>query len=607
MALRSANVVDYFQTPPDPEGYTQDFPRSSLRVIDYSALEYDTLQRAVIEYVKTYHRDEFSDFMASNGFMMLTELVCYIGSVLSQRSDILVNESFLPTSFTRNAVINHMALIGQSMRRQTPATVQVMCTVDSPVATDIRIKTNGDTSFQVSGPDGQPITYEIFSAPYDWDSDIVIPAKKYGVVAWGIEGRFASTVNVVSAGGNNQEVDVVDEDIIDEPILVNVDNVPWTRVDFIEDYGPTDTVYSVRFEEGKAVVKFGDNDSGAAPVAGQTISIRYRVGGGVRGRIGVNAINQTRAYQPDFPATAVTPVRFRNLIASSGGYDHETIDQAKERAPKTWATHDFIATSTDYATAATFFQHPVYGSVLKAAATVHTSINSNVIRVAVLAEGADGRPATTSKGLKNALTSHLAETNVLTDDVDVVDGKIKNVDIDMNIVVFKNVEASVVKGEVNAALEEFFDVKNWEMGQPLYVSDLYERITAINGIRYVDIFDPADDILPRQHLEPEKIENYEDYQNAKDCMTGASSPYNLRFDDKLDWTFTLEVLTPGVRIEDVIVWALYNCDLYIACSDCSGSNTTYEFRTYQYVDKYVVDWDELIVMGNKDIRIYYEK
>jgi len=605
MSDKNLMVTNYFKTPADPEGFVAPLSDVSLRNIDYSALEFSTLQRAIIEYVKTYHRDKFNDFVSSNGFMMLTELVCYVGSVLSQRADIIANEAFLPTSFTANAVVNHLNLIGQKLLRKTPATIQVMCTIDSPIATDIRIKTNGETFFNVTGRDGRRVSYEIYSAPYDWTSDIVIPARKYGVVAWGLEGRFADPYVAVSGGGPNQKVIINGQDILEEPIIVTVDNIPWSKVDFLGKYGANDRVYQVKFDDNHLYVLFGDNISGMAPLAGQEIRVRYRVGGGTRGRINAGDLNQTRTLQPEPPSTATVTVQFRNYESSIGGYDGETIEQAKRRAPQTWATHGFIATSSDYITEAVNFKHPVYGSVMRAAATVHTSINANVVRVAILVEGADGKPALPNVGMKKALASYLNKKNVLTDDVDVVDGKIKSVDVDMSIVIYRNIDASLVKSQIDGVINSFFDLKNWEMGKPLYVSSLYDMITAINGVYYVDIFEPVDDILPRKNLQPEKINSANEYNEAKRCWL--SGPYQIDIIDGDNFTFIFKVLTPGVRQEDAIAWALYNCGLYIGCSDCIGGHGAYEFRTFKRMSKYVVDWDELIVLGNKNVRIYYEK
>jgi hypothetical protein len=486
--------MNYFETPIDPEGFGVDLPPRSLRNIDFSALEFDTLMRAMTEYVRTYYKGEFNDFVANNGFIMLMEIVSYVGSVLGQRLDILANEAFLPTSISTAAVVNHLNLIGQSIQRQTSASVQVLCSVGSPVASDIRIPPG--FTFNLTGPDDTSLIYELYSAPGDWESDIILPAQKFGVIGWAIEGQFATPVTSILVGGDSQQIVITEQNILDEPILVEIDNELWARVDFLENYGPNDQVYIATLGDDGMVITFGDNIAGKAPVAGQTSIIRYRVGGGSRGRIGTGIINTTANISPEPPTTASVSVSFTNFVPSTGGEDIESNENAKKRTPRTWSTHGNITTGSDYINEASGFNHPIYGTVSKAVATVFTSINANIVKLNILAEGIDGKPAKPSLGLKTALKNHLDKINVLTDDVQVEDGLILAVDVEMVVVLYNNADSGSVKQRVDDAVDEFFNINNWKLGQPLYVSTLYEQIMTINGVKNVNIFQPTDDILP---------------------------------------------------------------------------------------------------------------
>lgn len=489
---------NYFQTPADPEGFGVSLPQRSFRTIDFSALEFDTLLKAIVEYVRTYHRDEFNDLVTNNGFMMIAEIVCYVGSVMAQRLDILANEAFLPTSQSWDAIVNHLELIGQETQRQTPATTQVLCSVSSPVVTDIRISPG--ITFNLTGPDNEPLIYELYSAPYDWESDIILPAEKFGIVGWAVEGQFAFPTTTTSAGGTSQTVTVEDSSILEDPVIVTVNGEEWSRVRFLEQYSANDRIYSINITDNKMVVKFGDDVNGKAPLAGQEIEVRYRTGGGSRGRIGAGVINATYNLSPEAPVTAPVPVLFRNIVPSSGGYDKESKEDAKKRAPRQWATHENIATADDYVDISSTFNHPVYGGIAKAVATVFTSLNANLVKIFALAEGADGRPVKPNLGLKKGLRNSLNKSNVLTDDVEVEDGEILPVDIEMVVVLYSNADAGSIKEQIDSALNDFFDLSKWNMGQPLYVSALYNLIMGINGVKFVDIFSPADDILPEKDV-----------------------------------------------------------------------------------------------------------
>lgn len=488
-----------FDLPNDPEEFGVILAPARLRRIDFSGLDFTTARRAIIEYIKTYYPDQFNDYVASNGIMMMTEIIASVVSKLSLRADILANEATLPTAKTERAIINHLALINQRIKRQTPAIIDIEVTVDVPVTTDIEIRPG--IVFSANGPDNEPIYYEAFKAPGDFTSNIVIPAGKRGVIAWGIQGQFAGPVITTSSGGANQTFEINDTLILDNPLYVYVtygsERREWTVVkEPIEKYGPNDKVVEVNFFDNSAVFRFGDDVTGAAPKSGSQIEFIYRTGGGIRGRIGINTIDTQRQISPLPPANAAVSVRFRNISASSGGTDRETVEQAKKRAPRDFSVQGSIVTAGDYAIAATNFAHPVYGSISKAVATLRTGKNANLVELYILAEGPDGIPAAPNAGLKAGLETYISNMNVFTDHVRVLDAKALPVDVEMNIIIDRNADASVIKQKLETAISEFFDVSNWELGEGLYVSNFIEILEAIDGVSYVDLFKPSDNIIP---------------------------------------------------------------------------------------------------------------
>ena len=488
-----------FDLPNAPEAFGVVLQPSKLRKIDFSGLDYDTARRAIIEYIRTYFPDKFNDFVASNGIMMLTEIVASVVAKLALRADIIANEATLPTARTERAVVNHLALINQRIRRQTPAVTDIEISVDLPVSTDIEIDP-GFTFSTSNGPDGQQVIYEVFRVPGDWTSKIVIPAGKRGVIAWGVEGSFSGPVTVTSSGGPNQTFEISEPNILESPVFVSVafggDSEEWIVItEPIERYGPNDKVVEISFFENVAVFRFGDDVTGAAPKSGSVISFRYRIGGGIRGRIGTGQIDTQLQISPNPPANAVVSVRFRNISPSSGGTDRETLAEAKKRAPRDFAVQRSVVTATDYAQVASTFAHPVFGAISKSVATIRTSLNANLVEIYALSNGPDGVPTAPNAGLKAGLETYFSSLNVMTDHVRVLDGKVRPVDIKMNVVVDRNADASIIKSKVENAISDYFNIANWEMGQGLYISNIIEAIESIDGVSYVDLFEPANNIL----------------------------------------------------------------------------------------------------------------
>lgn len=492
-----------FDLPIAPEAFGVLLPPSNLRRFDFSALDFTTARRAIIEYIKTYWPDSFNDFVASNGMMMLTEIIAAETGKLALRGDLLANEGFIGTAKTERAVVNLLALINQKIKRQTPAVVDVEISVDQPIFSDIEI--GPGLAFTTRGSDQQSVTYEVYRAPNDWTSNIIIPASKHGVIAWGIEGQFASPVSVISAGGANQQFTINEPNILESPIFVTVitgsTSEEWMIItEPIERYGPNDKVVEAIFIENSVTFRFGDNVTGMAPQSGSQIMFRFRTGGGVRGRIGVGQIDSTRPVTPLPPANASVSVRFRNIAPSSGGTDRESLASAKRRAPREFATQRTIVTADDYAQVASNFSHPVFGAVSKSIATIRTGLNANRVEIYVLAEGPDNIPVTPNAGLKAGLETYFSDLNVLTDHVVILDGSLKPVNIEMNVVVSRGADASIVKQKVETAITDFFDIANWDLGEPFYVSNFIEVIEAIDGVSHVDVYAPTDNILPSGQL-----------------------------------------------------------------------------------------------------------
>lgn len=488
-----------FDLPTSPDNFGVVLTPTNLRRIDFSGLDFTTARRAILEYIKTYFPDDFNDFIASNGIIMMTEILASITAKLSLRADLLANEATLPTAVTEEAIINHLALINQRIKRQTPAVIDVEITLAQPVATDILIPAK--STLATYGSNNEQIVYEIYKAPNDWTSAIIVPAGKRGVVAYGIEGQFGNPFTVVSAGGNNQRIIIEEENILEYPIFVTstVGNTTesWRVVtEPIERFGPNDKVVEVNFFDTRAEFRFGDNITGVAPTSGSSLTIEYRVGGGIRGRIGVGQIDTTLQAKPLPPANATVSLRLRNITPSVGGTEKETLEQAKRRAPRDYALQRSIVTADDYAQAATSFTHPVYGSVSKAIATLRSGLNANLVEIYALTTGADGLATVPNAGLKAGLITYFNDLNVLTDYVDILDGRLKPVDIEMNVIVDRNADASIIRAKVEAAVDQYFSINEWEMGEPFFVSNFIETIERIDGISYIDLFKPTDNIVP---------------------------------------------------------------------------------------------------------------
>lgn len=523
-------------TPNMPDEVGVLLPPADLRRIDFSALDFETSRRMQIEYIRAYYPEDFNDFVLSNGTIMFIELVSAQANILSERSDIIADEAFLPTSQSETAVSQHLQLINQELKRATPATVALECSLSSPTAYDITIPPG--LVFNIPGPDGSDVSFELFKTPDDYVGSLIIPKNKRGIIGHAVEGKFGSDLTEISNGEINQYIDILAKNVLDDPIIVTTStkNITktWKRIDFLERANPTDEVYQIKHYDTFTRIMFGDNVTGKAPTNGQEINIRYRLGGGIRGRIGRFAINETRPISNERFATV--QVIFKNNNPSIGGYDKESLDSAKKRAPREFATHNNIATADDYTFIASKFKHPAYGAVSKAVATVKSGIetgdpstgttnldmivenirsatseeeakqyllgnyvNRNIIEMYLLAEG-DDLPIAPDKGLKESLKTSLSQINVMSDELRIYDGKLLPINIEAVVVINRNADAGAVKEQVLYAIKQLFDISNRNMGQGFNISDITYATMGVDGVKSISIYNPVDDFPPLKRV-----------------------------------------------------------------------------------------------------------
>jgi hypothetical protein len=73
--------------------------------INYTARDFNTIKKELLEYTKRYYPDSFQDFSDSSFGSLMIDTVSYVGDVLSFYLDYQANESFLETSLEYDNVI----------------------------------------------------------------------------------------------------------------------------------------------------------------------------------------------------------------------------------------------------------------------------------------------------------------------------------------------------------------------------------------------------------------------------------------------------------------------------------------------------------------------
>lgn len=102
-------------------GQNYDFIFQAYQFIDYTAYDYDTLKQALINYVRTYYPEDFTDYTESSEFIAIIELIAYLGTSLAFRTDLNARENFIDTAERRESIIRLAKMVNYVPSRNLAA------------------------------------------------------------------------------------------------------------------------------------------------------------------------------------------------------------------------------------------------------------------------------------------------------------------------------------------------------------------------------------------------------------------------------------------------------------------------------------------------------
>jgi len=417
-----------------------------------------------------YYVDEWTDQNETDPGIWLLRLFSGMHDVLHFYIDRMASECFLPTAITRASVIKLLKLIDYTPDSAVPASVDLKFTLLSTFPDDVTIP-EGTECQTPSGGSEVPVLFET-------TADLIIAAGDLTGTISAMEGQTISEDVAVSDGTKYQEYILAGASIIDDTLAVYVDEGSgeelWTEVDAFAGHGPTEKIYVVELtSDGEVKILFGDNGSGAAPTVNADIRAEYRVGGGLYGNVGADAVTELNdiIYHLGNPIS----VSVTNPLAASGGLEEESIADSKRKGPRSLRTRWGLVTEEDYANGA---------EQVDGVAKAHAAGEGyRTVRI-YIAPGAGGMP---SQALKDAVFDYCETRKIVTTEIIVEDPIYVTVDVEGTVHVFDNFTQADVEAAVLAALTEHFSFENRDFGQDVYLSDIYAVIDNVSGVNYVDL------------------------------------------------------------------------------------------------------------------------
>lgn len=263
-------------------------------------------------------------------------------------------------------------------------------------------------------------------------------------------------------------------------------------------------VYETDLDEfDRLAIRFGDGVFGSLIPEGAQVVVQYRTGGGALGNLPQNAFDTTViAKNLNDPNEPVTVYLTNPYTVGRGGQDRESLHEAKKNIPLFVRTNDRAVTVEDYAFLASNFMDATAGRITLAKGVLHTNVvprEQNIVWVYSWVKGDNGQLVAPTLALKSRLLEYLNDRKMITDEVVIVDGVSTIVPVVLRYQMQKSADSYVTAGKVQVAVNEVF--AKLTPGSTLFLSDLYESVTAIPELDFVNILEPKENVVPQSSFE----------------------------------------------------------------------------------------------------------
>tara|TARA_R110002110_G_scaffold140122_4_gene327244 strand:- start:2237 stop:3877 length:1641 start_codon:yes stop_codon:yes gene_type:complete len=483
--------------------------------IDYSVDDFKEYRAAMISYVKAVYPDDYNNFADSDLGVMLVELFAYLASVLSFKADMIANESFISSVKTTENLRKLLQLIGIALKGPVSAKAGATLSLNSADALDdlndsITIN-ESNRSFSVdTNKDTGSLTYTLYKVSDNGSIELTTPnislpkyesLNKAGVVFSNLillEGQLKSQSGIFNSVNTLHSVQITNAPIVEGSLYAVVDGVVYNEVQNLFLAGADDTVFSKTYTGNyAATLVFGDNIRGKSPSPGASYQCFYRIGGGTRGNVSPGTIKFS------LPATKISAIDSKSIDISTtienptkatGGRNAESIAHARKWGPNFFKTQYRAVTGEDYTSFANQFVSTVGQSGKSIAALRSSGAGSNMIDIytVAFADEVDGVQAQLERApitYKSELLKYLNNYKMLTDEVTIVDGLIRTLDVKATIYIDKVYQPfeEDIKRAASLKILQFFDLSKREFGEVVRSDELNREIFSVPEVRFSKI------------------------------------------------------------------------------------------------------------------------
>lgn len=300
-----------------------------------------------------------------------------------------------------------------------------------------------------------------------------------------VQRRFVS--RFINSGSLQLQFGAGNYNDTDEVLIPNPDNVglglPFGQSKLTTAYSPTNFIFT--------------NTYGIAP-SNTTLTVRYLTGGGAAANVPSNTLTQVSGdikflvnnLNSTTANTIFASLSVNNLEAADGGSDGDSIEELRQNTISNYSTQLRTVTQDDYLIRA-LSMPPQYGDIAKAYIEPTKLENlgigeiPSVLDLYILTYNLNGNLNVASTTVKQNLSTYLSQYRVIGDSIRIKDAFIINVGINFDIVVLPDYNNNDVLNNCILELKNYFDIRKWQINQPIILRDLYILLDRVEGVQTV--------------------------------------------------------------------------------------------------------------------------
>ena len=246
------------------------------------------------------------------------------------------------------------------------------------------------------------------------------------------------------------------------------------------------------------------NDSYGIAPSNTTLTVSYLAGGGAGANVNTNELTQVVSSTITFPnptnpaiqAQIETTLATNNAVQAVGGGDGDSPDNIRLNTLAKFPSQMRAVTQQDYL-GTVLGMPPKFGQVAKAYVTKDSAIFAQYLRgqpgerdplatsIYLLSYNADSTFTDPGPALLQNIQSYLADYRMLTDTIYLKPAYIINIQVNFDIVIRPNYTSRAVIAGCLTALKTYFSRDNWQINQPIILSEVYTLLDQIAGVQTV--------------------------------------------------------------------------------------------------------------------------